>query len=620
MAQTTMSQGSVAKPRPNRRPSIGTYLVGLLSVQTVLIAGLIGYSAVHDFSTSSHRAEGQAVSSARLAAQTVQKALSDNINQLQVQADVPGYDTIFKFPQSCSLTGNNDDFLGSDISIVRPDGTVACSSLRGAGGVPGPGYGQFDWYDAAQKGTQPFTYGPLDDPVTKHYAFLIGVPIQGGGALLASYRLDATGRGLDERLGITNPRPTFLITTADRTQVVTRSTPVSQRSLEDTPFAARLTGPGVKLRGLDGVTRFYAETSIRGTGWHVISGISTADAFADARRSLRDRSVLGILMMIIMLGAAVVIQRRFVRPVRSLSQATKRATEGDLDVRIDPNGPAEIADLAQNFNYMLRVRSEAETALKAAVTTEKDAADRLRELDNMKNSFLMAISHELRTPLTAVMGYATLLQREIKDGSPELLEDYAERIEISAQRLQRLMLDLLDFERMSRGVLEPHRQPTDLRQLVDRVIAQLEPDRNIKVEIPPGCEADIDPALLERVVENLVMNACKHTPPKTSIWVRTYKQRSKIVLAVEDSGRGVPKSIRTDIFEPFKQGDVPSHSPGTGVGLALVSQFAKLHGGRAWVQDRQGGGASFRVSVPPVSTKSGRRAAADDEFDVLAHA
>ena len=216
----------------------------------------------------------------------------------------------------------------------------------------------------------------------------------------------------------------------------------------------------------------------------------------------------------------------------------------------------------------------------------------------MKNAFLMAISHELRTPLTAVSGYAALLHEDIGKMPLDQAKDFADRIQRAAKRLERLMLDLLDLERMSRGVVEAHRSQTDMRRLVDLVLTQLDTQRTVKVDIGPGIEANVDAALLERVVENLVVNAIKHTPHGTPIWVTAKLKHEEVILAVEDAGRGVPKKLRATIFEPFEQGDVPSHSPGTGVGLALVSQFAKLHGGRAWVTDRRGGGASFRVALP----------------------
>src|SRR3954452_4302856 len=101
---------------------------------------------------------------------------------------------------------------------------------------------------------------------------------------------------------------------------------------------------------------------------------------------------------------------------------------------------------------------------------------------------------------------------------------------------------------MSRGVLEPQRQPTNMRRLVDRVLSQLDFDRSIKIDIPVSLEAEVDAALLERVVENLVINAMKHTPPKASIWVRAFRRQNRVMLLVEDSGRGVPKDLRTVIF------------------------------------------------------------------------
>jgi signal transduction histidine kinase len=109
----------------------------------------------------------------------------------------------------------------------------------------------------------------------------------------------------------------------------------------------------------------------------------------------------------------------------------------------------------------------------------------------------------------------------------------------------------------------------------------------------------VDPAKVERVVENLLANADRHTTPDTPVWVTVARQDGGVLLAVEDAGGGVPKELRSALFEPFRQGPgAPAHAPGVGIGLSLVARFAELHGGRAWVQDRPGGGASFRVLLP----------------------
>ncbi|HET6751501.1 MAG TPA: ATP-binding protein [Actinomycetes bacterium] len=105
--------------------------------------------------------------------------------------------------------------------------------------------------------------------------------------------------------------------------------------------------------------------------------------------------------------------------------------------------------------------------------------------------------------------------------------------------------------------------------------------------------------MVERMVENLLANAGRHTTPDTPVWVRVAHRGQGVLLAVEDAGAGVPRELQATLFEPFRQGPgMSAHAPGVGIGLSLVARFAELHGGRAWVQDRPGGGASFRVLLP----------------------
>jgi signal transduction histidine kinase len=108
-----------------------------------------------------------------------------------------------------------------------------------------------------------------------------------------------------------------------------------------------------------------------------------------------------------------------------------------------------------------------------------------------------------------------------------------------------------------------------------------------------------DAAKVERIVENLLANAARHTDPGTPIWVRVTHGERGALLCVDDAGPGVPAEQRESIFRPFERGPGgDSYTPGSGVGLALVAQIASLHDGHAWVEDRAGGGASFRVLLP----------------------
>jgi signal transduction histidine kinase len=111
--------------------------------------------------------------------------------------------------------------------------------------------------------------------------------------------------------------------------------------------------------------------------------------------------------------------------------------------------------------------------------------------------------------------------------------------------------------------------------------------------------AGVDPAQVERIIENLLSNAGRYTPLGTEIRVRVDREPDGVLLVVDDDGPGVPDGLREAIFRPFEQ--VPGrrvHSPGVGVGLSLVARFAELHGGRAWMEARPGGGSSFRVLLP----------------------
>jgi len=225
--------------------------------------------------------------------------------------------------------------------------------------------------------------------------------------------------------------------------------------------------------------------------------------------------------------------------------------------------------------------------------TEQRRAQKLRE------DILSAVSHELRTPLTAVLGFAlTLEQRRL-----ELPEDevgrIVEELTAAARRLDRLLVDLLDVERFRHGLVEVRRHPTEMREVVERVVAAcpLE-DRHVKVAGGP-LVAEIDAAKMERIVENLILNAVKHTAPMSSIEVRLETKDRDLLLVVEDDGPGVGDEYKEAVFETFNRGpSMLSATPGAGIGLALVARFAAVHGGRSWVEDRPGGGASFRVLLP----------------------
>jgi PAS domain S-box-containing protein len=243
---------------------------------------------------------------------------------------------------------------------------------------------------------------------------------------------------------------------------------------------------------------------------------------------------------------------------------------------------------------------QAEQAVRKALERERAATRRLRALDELKNTFLDAVSHELRTPLAAVIGIALTLKRSGADLAEGDTIDLVARLVANAKKLDRLLIDLLDLDRLSRGIVAPKCQPTDVAALVERVASEWRKlhDRPLEVEAEPVV-VSLDPEKVERMIENLLTNAVRHTPDGTPVWVRVRRQADGVLLAVEDAGAGVPAALRASVFEPFRQGPGrAAHSPGVGIGLSLVARFAELHGGHAWVTDRAGGGSSFQVYIP----------------------
>jgi signal transduction histidine kinase len=269
----------------------------------------------------------------------------------------------------------------------------------------------------------------------------------------------------------------------------------------------------------------------------------------------------------------------------------------------------QVVALVENRQLNARLQAsvlqlaEQEQELKDALRRELDTAERMRATDAMKDTFLRAVSHDLRTPLTAMLGVAVTLERTKLNLPREQALDLVRMLVEKTQKLERLLKDLLDLNRLEEGVLEPNRSMTDVRELVHRVVTEIDQLAGwpIDIEAEP-IMAFIDGPKVERIVENLLLNTTRHTPPGTRVWVRAQARGADLELIVEDAGPGVPAELVGTIFEAFRRGgEQPptlAHSRGVGIGLSLVARFAQLHGGRAWVDERWGGGAAFHVLLP----------------------
>lgn len=244
--------------------------------------------------------------------------------------------------------------------------------------------------------------------------------------------------------------------------------------------------------------------------------------------------------------------------------------------------------------------------LRRLYLVESDLAARLREADELKSTFLQAVSHELRTPLAAVRGYSETLDQHRERLREDQVTDMLARLRGASERLDELLTDLLDVERLQRGDVRPQRRPCDVSELVHRVVGEIAADgHRVEVDVEPF-EATIEPAKLERIVANLVGNAVKHTPPGTRVRVSARAwpaigDEQGLELEVADDGPGLDPALASRLFRPFEQGSGSARapSPGIGLGLAIAERFTHLHGGRIWTSPGlEGRGVCFHLQIP----------------------
>ena len=230
----------------------------------------------------------------------------------------------------------------------------------------------------------------------------------------------------------------------------------------------------------------------------------------------------------------------------------------------------------------------------------------LEEADHRKNEFLAMLAHELRTPLSPIVMALDLL-RDWPGASGEVADTPAitpvlDTMERQLRHLTRLVDDLLEVSRITRGAIELRREPMAAQHAVAQAIAMCQPDLDARghhlfVDVPPTpLWVEVDPVRLTQVMVNLIINAACYTDPGGRIEIRSAREDAEIVLSVRDNGHGIPAELIDRIFDMFVQGD---RSSGLGLGLALVRRLVEMHGGRvAATSDGPGRGSQFVVRLP----------------------
>jgi two-component system, OmpR family, sensor histidine kinase KdpD len=220
----------------------------------------------------------------------------------------------------------------------------------------------------------------------------------------------------------------------------------------------------------------------------------------------------------------------------------------------------------------------------------------------LRSSLLSAVSHDLRTPLSVITGSASALLDSELTLAPTARRDLVETIHEEGERLNRLVRNLLDMTRLEAGAVKVAKEWQPIEGIVGAALSRLEDqlrDRKVDAQFPPGLPlVPIDGVLIEQVLINLLENAAKYTPKGSPIVISAHQDKSDLVMEIADRGSGIPADHVDKIFEKFHRLPRENVGGGAGLGLAICRGIVEAHGGRIWAENRDGGGAIFRFTLP----------------------
>ena len=286
------------------------------------------------------------------------------------------------------------------------------------------------------------------------------------------------------------------------------------------------------------------------------------------------------VVVFLVIGFTIVITR----PIRQIDLAIRRMGSGELGTPVNVGGPEDLQYLGERLDWMRR---------------------RLLDLEQQKNRFLRHVSHELKTPLTAVREGAELLSDEVVGKLMPRQREIADILRHNSVELQRLIEDLLSYSASQFHKVTLEVNAVQIRRVIDRVADDLSlalRAKELKLDVATDnvtLAADFEK--LRIILDNLMSNAIKFSPPRGTIYVAARVNGTYLEIDVADEGPGIPPADRAHIFDPFYQGTQAVHAlvKGTGIGLSVVREYTQAHGGSVEVVDRGNRpGALLRVRLP----------------------
>lgn len=318
---------------------------------------------------------------------------------------------------------------------------------------------------------------------------------------------------------------------------------------------------------------------------------------------------LGLFAAVVLAGARLAsVLTRDLRQLQAFASDLER--DGLSQERVHTSGTEEVASLSTSINKMLDRLYEQRQALTREREKLMDLADALKRADKRKDEFVAMLAHELRNPLAPIMTGAEMLK--MSSIADPIVEDTGRIIGNQARHMARIIDDLLDISRITRGQVTLKLETIDLAYVTAVAVEQIQPliassKHHFSIHVPRGpLPVRGDPARLVQVVSNLLNNAAKYTPEGGYIELRTVQENGEWHLTVSDNGSGIDPELMPEIFDLFTQGERSSdrRQGGLGLGLALVKSLVAMHGGRVMAESAGlGFGSRFHVYLPCAELK-----------------
>ena len=281
---------------------------------------------------------------------------------------------------------------------------------------------------------------------------------------------------------------------------------------------------------------------------------------------------------------------KLMRGLRETIRVVKKFGDGDLEARIHNQSTTEVAALAESFNSM-------------AATILRNVED-LKQVDTLRRELIANVSHDIRTPISVIHGYIETLL--IKEGTltPEKRGEYMKTILKSTDKLKRLVADLFELSKLEARQVKPQSElffMADLLQDVTQKYKLMAQERDITLSSHlssrmPMVNADI--AMMERVLQNLIDNALKYTPPNGFVNINMVEQNNQVEIRIENSGEGIAKESISEIFDRYYKEPKNAVAESTGLGLAIVKNILQIHKTDIQVTSERFGLTSFSFKLP----------------------